>query len=82
MVILSSLLAAVLLDLIGFNPIRMLFWSAVINGLLAPVLLLLIWLVIRDKGIMKENRASALEQVGLIVAIVLMTGAGIAMFVT
>jgi Mn2+/Fe2+ NRAMP family transporter len=32
-------------ELLGFNAVKMLFWSAVINGLLAPPLILLVILL-------------------------------------
>jgi len=40
------------LDLGGTNPIRMLFLSAVLNGLLAPPLMVLVMLVGSNKTIM------------------------------
>ena len=43
------------LNLTGANPIRMLFLSAVLNGLLAPPLLLLVMLVGNNKAIMGEH---------------------------
>jgi len=33
------------LNYLGFNAVKMLFWSAVINGLLAPPLILLVILL-------------------------------------
>jgi len=43
------------LNLAGTNPIRMLFLSAVVNGLLAPPLLLLVMLVGNNRAIMGEH---------------------------
>jgi len=43
------------LDLFGMNPIRMLFLSAIVNGLLAPPLLLLVMLVGNNRAIMREH---------------------------
>ena len=47
--------AGMLLDLAGTNPIRMLFLSAVLNGLLAAPLLLLVMLVSNNRAIMGEH---------------------------
>ena len=51
-VIAISTIVGVLINFIGVNPIKALFWSAVINGLIAPPLLLLIMLVSNNKRVM------------------------------
>jgi NRAMP (natural resistance-associated macrophage protein)-like metal ion transporter len=45
-------LAGMALDYVGINPIDALFWTAVINGFLAPPLLLLIMLISNNRAIM------------------------------
>src|SRR2546427_11026215 len=47
--------AGMLLNLAGTSSIRMLFLSAVLNGLLAPPLLLLVMLVSNNRAIMREH---------------------------
>jgi len=51
----GAVAAGMLLDLAGTNPMRMLFFCAVLNGLLAPPLLLLVMLVSRNRAIMGEH---------------------------
>ena len=51
----GAVTAGMLLDLVGTNPIRMLFVCAVLNGLLAPPLLFLVMLVSRNRAIMGEH---------------------------
>jgi NRAMP (natural resistance-associated macrophage protein)-like metal ion transporter len=48
----GAVVAGMVLNLGGTNPIRMLFLSAVLNGLLAPPLLVLVMLVGNNKAIM------------------------------
>ena len=48
----GAVAAGMALNLVGTNPIRMLFLSAVVNGLLAPPLLLLVMLVGNNRDIM------------------------------
>jgi len=50
-VIVVATLIGVLLNLIGFNPMRALFVAAMINGLIAPPLLVLINVVACDRRI-------------------------------
>jgi NRAMP (natural resistance-associated macrophage protein)-like metal ion transporter len=51
----GAVLAGMALNLTEANPIRMLFLSAVLNGLLAPPLLLLVMLVGSNRAIMGEH---------------------------
>jgi NRAMP (natural resistance-associated macrophage protein)-like metal ion transporter len=43
------------LDYVGFNAVKMLFWSAVINGLLAPPLILLVILLTSSPKVMGKR---------------------------
>jgi Mn2+/Fe2+ NRAMP family transporter len=43
------------LNYIGLNAVKMLFWSAVINGLLAPPLILLVILLTSSPKVMGER---------------------------
>jgi Mn2+/Fe2+ NRAMP family transporter len=43
---------AVLFNCLGINPISALFWTAVLNGFLAPPLLVLVMLVANDANMM------------------------------
>ncbi len=51
----GAVLIGMLLDLFRFSPIRMLFYSAVLNGILAPPLMVLVMLVGNDHGIMGRH---------------------------
>jgi Mn2+/Fe2+ NRAMP family transporter len=45
---------------VGFNAVKMLFWSAVINGLLAPPLILLVILLTSSHKVMGKRVNSPL----------------------
>lgn len=51
-VIVVSMLIALLLNLIGLNPIQFLILAAVLNGLAAPVLMAIVWWLARDKQLL------------------------------
>jgi NRAMP (natural resistance-associated macrophage protein)-like metal ion transporter len=53
-VIIFSMIVGVLINMLGLDPIKMLIYSAVLNGFTAPFILLLIVLISSDKKIMKE----------------------------
>lgn len=56
LVIGASTVVGMAINFIGIDPIKALFWSAVINGLLAPPLLLIIMLVANNDTVMGERR--------------------------
>jgi len=80
-VIIVSTLLGIAMDFLGINPIRALFWTAVINGLLAPFLLMGIFLVATDKKIMLGQTSSTFPRIMVALATILMFGAAIGMFV-
>jgi Mn2+/Fe2+ NRAMP family transporter len=71
----------VALDFIGINPVKALYWTAVINGLLAPFLLVAILIVAADKKLMQGQPSSRLGWIVVAVTTISMFVAGIAMFV-
>lgn len=79
--ILVSTAAGVALDFIGINPVKALYWTAVINGLLAPFLLVAILIVAADKKLMQGQPSSHLGWIVVAVTTIAMFIAGIAMFV-
>jgi Mn2+/Fe2+ NRAMP family transporter len=79
--ILVSTAAGIGLDFIGINPVKALFWTAVINGLLAPFLLVAILIVASDKKLMQGQPSSRLGWIVVAIATLAMFAAGIAMFV-
>jgi NRAMP (natural resistance-associated macrophage protein)-like metal ion transporter len=55
-VIAASVGVGMLVNFLGINPIDALFWTAVINGFLAPPLLVLIMLMANDRALMGRHR--------------------------
>lgn len=80
-VILLSTAMGVGLDFAGINPVKALYWTAVINGLLAPFLLVAILVVAADRKLMQEQPSSRLGWVLVAITTVAMFAAGVAMFV-
>ena len=79
--ILVSTAMGVGLDFIGVNPVKALYWTAVINGLLAPFLLVAILIVASDRKLMQDQPSSRLGWFVVAITTVAMFAAGIAMFV-
>jgi NRAMP (natural resistance-associated macrophage protein)-like metal ion transporter len=79
--ILGSTGVGVVLDFIGINPVKALYWTAVINGLLAPFLLVAILIVAADKKLMQGQPSSRLGWLVVAFTTLAMFAAGVAMFV-
>jgi NRAMP (natural resistance-associated macrophage protein)-like metal ion transporter len=69
------------LNFAGINPVKALYWTAVINGLLAPFLLVAILFIASDKKLMQGQPSSRLGWAVVAITTVAMFAAGIAMFV-
>jgi len=79
--ILTSTGVGVALDFVGVNPVKALYWTAVVNGLLAPFLLVGILVVASDKKLMQGQPSSHLGLAIVVIAAVAMFAAGVAMFI-
>ena len=82
LVLAGAIVAGMLLDTFGMNAVRMLFLSAVLNGLLAPPLLVLVMLVGSNPRIMGEHVNSRWLNVLGWTATLLMGAAAVALGIT
>jgi NRAMP (natural resistance-associated macrophage protein)-like metal ion transporter len=81
-VIAVGLLLGLGLDYAGFNAVSMLFWSAVLNGVLAPPLIVIVLLLTSSRKVMGRRRNPLwLAALGWVTVFV-MSGASVAMFAT
>jgi NRAMP (natural resistance-associated macrophage protein)-like metal ion transporter len=55
LVIGASTIVGLLINYLGVNPVKALFWTAVINGFLAPPLLVLIMLIANNEAVMGQR---------------------------
>jgi len=79
-VLFAALILGAGLNYVGFGVVAMLFWSAVINGVLAPPLIVLVVLLSSNRRIMGKYTASPLLQgLGWVTAAA-MTAAAVGMF--
>jgi NRAMP (natural resistance-associated macrophage protein)-like metal ion transporter len=80
-VVILSTLMGIGLDFADVNPVKALYWTAIINGLLAPFLLVGVWLVASDRKVMQDQPSSRLGLVSVGLTTLLMFAAAIGMFV-
>ncbi len=81
-VIIASMLIGMEINFLGINPIKALFWTAVINGLLAPPFLVLIMLIANNRRVMGERTNGLVSNILGWLATVSMFAAAIGLFAT
>jgi Mn2+/Fe2+ NRAMP family transporter len=77
-----STLLGMLINFAGINPLRALFWTAVINGFLAPPLLILILKISNDRKIMGERVNGRILNIAGWTTFAAMAAAAVALIVT
>lgn len=80
-VVIFSTVLGIAFDFLLTNPYQALFWSAVLNGLLSPFLLVGILIVASDPETMQQQPSSRLARFVVGVAALLMFAAAVGMFV-
>jgi NRAMP (natural resistance-associated macrophage protein)-like metal ion transporter len=81
-IIIGSTLVGVLINFLRIPAVTALFWTAVINGVLAPPLLVVIMLVSNNKKVMGKRVNGRLTNVLGWATTILMSAAALGMFVT
>ncbi len=62
LVIIGSMFAGITMNLFGLDPVRGLYWSAILNGIAAPPLIIMIFLLSRKRSLLGENASGPLSQ--------------------
>ena len=73
--------AAQRMDFLDVDPVKALFWTAVINGVLAPFLLVGVLMAASDRKLMQGQPSSWLSRIAVGVITLVMFGAAAAMFI-
>jgi NRAMP (natural resistance-associated macrophage protein)-like metal ion transporter len=81
-VIVVATVVGMLINFLGINPIAALFWTAVINGFLAPPLLVLIMFIANNRTIMGERTNNWVSNALGWLAAAVMVSAAIALVLT
>jgi NRAMP (natural resistance-associated macrophage protein)-like metal ion transporter len=80
-IVIGSTFVGILIDFANINPVRALFWTAVINGVLSPFLLVGILVAASDRKLMQAQPSSYLSRIVVALTTVAMFGAATAMFI-
>ena len=81
MVVGTAMASGVAMDFANLNPVKALYWTAILNGLLAPFLLLGVLLVASDRTLMQHQPSSRASRAVVGITTACMFLAAVAMFV-
>ncbi len=76
-----SMAVGMALYFLKVNPVKALYWSAIINGMLAPFLLVAIVIVASDSRLMKKQPSSRAARICVAITALLMFAAAAGMFI-
>jgi Mn2+/Fe2+ NRAMP family transporter len=78
-IILASLAVALVISLVGINPIQALLYTAILYGLTSPIIIAIVLHIGNNKKIMKEHTNRGLSNILGISALLIMTAAAVAL---
>lgn len=79
-IIIISVFCGIGLKFLGINPMKALYWSAIINGLIAPFIIIGIIMVAGNHKIMRHHESSKFSLVFVGLVFVVMAAAAVMMF--
>ncbi len=81
--LIASVVIGTAINWLGINPIKALFWSAAINGIVAVPVMIMMMIMIRNKDMMKQFVITSRPLLGFgWLATVLMAFAAVGLLVT
>jgi NRAMP (natural resistance-associated macrophage protein)-like metal ion transporter len=80
MVIVGSMLLGLGMNMAGLDPVRSLYWSAILNGLSAPPLIVMILILSRRKHVMGEHTSGRVSTTLVAVAVAVSSALPLAYF--
>ena len=80
LILTGALAVGVVIALLGIDPIQLMFWANVLQGLLSPALVICILFVGNNHTIMRKQRLGLLTNIGLVITALIMLSAAVLLF--
>jgi NRAMP (natural resistance-associated macrophage protein)-like metal ion transporter len=80
LILTGALVVSMALALIHLDPINLIFWANVLNGVLAPILVIYIIVIGNNLKIMQKQRLGFITNIGLVMTALVMFAAAILLF--
>jgi NRAMP (natural resistance-associated macrophage protein)-like metal ion transporter len=76
----AALLVSLVIALLHFDPIRLIFWANVLAGVLAPVLIVYLFVIGNNRKVMRNQQFGLITNIGLVAAALVMFAAAALLF--
>lgn len=80
LIITVATVVAVIMTLLGVDPIQLIFWANIVAAIVAPLLVIAILAVGNRRAIMKDQRLSLLHNLGLLLVVLILVTAAALLF--
>lgn len=80
LILTAALVVSMVIALLHLDPIQLIFWANVLNGVLAPVLVIYLLIVGNNRKIMGKRRLGHFTNIGLAVTVLVMVAAASLLF--
>ena len=80
LILTAALVVSMVIALLHLDPIQLIFWANVLNGVLAPVLVIYLLIVGNNRKIMGKRRLGHFTNIGLAVTVLVMVAAAALLF--
>jgi NRAMP (natural resistance-associated macrophage protein)-like metal ion transporter len=80
LILTGALVISLALALLRLDPIKLIFWANVLNGVLAPILVVYLFVIGNNHKIMQKNRLGFITNIGLGMTALVMYAAAILLF--
>jgi Mn2+/Fe2+ NRAMP family transporter len=75
-----AMLISLVIALLRFDPVQLMFWANVLNGVLAPILVVYLIIVGNNRKIMRDRQVGWITNAGLVLTAIVMFTAAILLF--
>ena len=80
LVLTAAAIAAMVITLLGVDPIKLIFWSNIIAAIIAPLLVIAILMIGNHRTIMKNQRLSLLHNFSLVLIVLILIAGAVLLF--
>jgi Mn2+/Fe2+ NRAMP family transporter len=74
LILAAAMVLGLVMDFAGLNPVRALYYAAILNGVAAPPLILVMWRLSRSRAVVGDRRGGPATNVLLLSSLIAMTG--------
>jgi NRAMP (natural resistance-associated macrophage protein)-like metal ion transporter len=80
LILTGALVVSMALALLRLDPIKLIFWANVLSGVLAPILVVYLFVIGNNRRIMQKHRLGLITNIGLLMTALVMFAAAILLF--